>query len=135
MHFPLNLRGNVLVEVNERPILSIDFKEETVIEMDVKDTSLFNLIEVCNNSSNSSSNSNNSSSSDKSFWDILHNARDFAETLKEKQLTIVLRVKGEETLIIGEKAKPSISQILSKSKNIEIKSIKSLAKLAKEVLD
>ena len=56
-------------------------------------------------------------------------------TLKEKQLTIVLSVKGKETLIIGEKAKPSISQILSKSKNIEIKSVKAVAKLAKEVLD
>ena len=99
-------------------LLSIDFKEETVIEMDVKDTSLFDLIEI-DYSNNSSSNSDN-----KSFWDVLHNARDFADALKEKQLTIVLSVKGKETLIIGEKAKPSISQILSKSKNIEIKSVK-----------
>jgi uncharacterized UPF0160 family protein len=133
MHFPLNMRGNILVELYEKPILSIDFKDEAVIEMDVKDTSIFDLIEVNNNNNNN--NNNNSSNSDKSFWDILHNARDFAETLKEKQLTIVLRVKGEETLIIGEKAKPSISQILSKSKNIEIKSVKSLVKLATKVLD
>jgi hypothetical protein len=131
MHFPLNLRGKILVELSEKPLLSIDFKEETVIEMDVKDTSIFDLIEVCSNSSSNSSNSN----SDKNFWDILHNARDFAETLKEKQLTIVLSMKGEETLIIGEKANPSILQILSKSKNIEIKSVKALAKLAKKVLD
>jgi hypothetical protein len=120
------MRGNILVDFNEKPLLSIDFIEETVIEMDVKDTSLIDLIEI---------DSNSSSNSDKSFWDILHNARDIAETLKEKQLTIILRVKGEETLIIGEKAKPSISQILSKSKNIEIKSVKSLAKLATKVLD
>ena len=66
---------------------------------------------------------------------ILYNARDFAETLKEKHLTISLSVRGEETLIMGEKAKPSISQILSKSKNIEIKSVKALAKLATKVLD
>src|SRR4051812_44781159 len=98
------MRGSILVESNEKPLLSIDFKEETVIEMDVKDTSLFDMIEIDSSSSGSNS--------DKSFWDILHNARDFAETLKENQLTIVLCVKGEETLIIGEKAKPSISQIL-----------------------
>ena len=120
------MRGNVLIELNEKPLLSIDFKEETVIEINVKDTSLFDLIEIYSSSS---------SNSDKSFWDILHIARDFAATLKEKQLTIVLSVKGEETLIIGEKAKPSISQILSKSKNIEIKNVKAIAKLAKEVLD
>ena len=122
------MRGNILVELNEKPLLSIDFKEETVIEMDVKDTSLFDLIEI--DSSNSNSNSDI-----KSFWDLLHIARDFADTLKEKQLTIVLSVKGKETLIIGKKAKPSISQILSKSKNIEIKSVKEIAKLSKEVLD
>jgi hypothetical protein len=120
------MRGNILVELNEKPLLSIYFKEETVIEMDVKDTSLFNLIELYNNST---------SKSDKSFWDVLHNARYFAQTLKEKHLTISLSVRGEETLIIGEKAKPSISQILSKSKNIEIKSVKALAKLATKVLD
>jgi hypothetical protein len=126
MHFPLNMRGNILVELNEKPLLSIDFKEETVIEMDVKDTSLFDLIEIDSLSSNSDV---------KSFWDILHIARDFADTLKEKQVTIVLSVKGKETLIIGEKAKPSILQILSKSKNIEIKSVKEIAKLSKKVLD
>ena len=67
------MRGNILVEFNEKPLLSIDFKEETVIEMDVKDTSLFDLIEI-DYSNNSSSNSDN-----KSFWDVLHNARDFAD--------------------------------------------------------
>jgi hypothetical protein len=126
------MRGSILVELNEKPLLSIDFKEETVVEIDVKDTSIFDLIDICNNNNNNNSGNSNL---DKSFWDIIHNARDFAETLKEKQLTIILNLRGEETLIIGEKAKPSISQILSKSKNIEIKSIKSLAKLAKEVLD
>ena len=57
------------------------------------------------------------------------------KTLKNKKLTIILMVKGKETLIIGEKAKPSISQILSKSKNIEIKSVLETAKLSKEILD
>jgi hypothetical protein len=122
------MRGNILVELNEKPLLSIDFKEETVIEMDVKDVSLFDLIEIDRSSLSSNSDV-------KSFWDILHIARDFADTLKEKQVTIVLSVKGKETLIIGEKAKPSILQILSKSKNIEIKSVKEIAKLSKKVLD
>ena len=45
------MRGNILVELNEKPLLSIDFKEETVIEMDVKDTSLFDLIEIDSSSS------------------------------------------------------------------------------------
>ncbi len=55
--------------------------------------------------------------------------------LKNKKLTAILNIKGKETLIIGEKAKPSISQILSKSKNIEIKSIVEAAKISKEIVD
>ena len=54
---------------------------------------------------------------------------------KNKKLTIILNIKGKETLIIGEKAKPSISQILSKSKNIEIKSVVEAAKMSKEIID
>ncbi len=97
----LNIRGNISVDFNEKPLLSTDFKDEIVIEIDVKDTSLFDMIEIEHDSNNKSN-----------FWDIIHNARDFAETLKEKKLTIILSVKGKETIILGEKAKPSISQIL-----------------------
>lgn len=121
----MNIRGNILIDFNETPLLSIDFKDETIIEIDVKDTSFFDLIEIEHDTKNDKS----------SFWDIIHNARDFAEELKKKKVTIILSVKGKETLIIGEKAKPSISQILSKSKNIEIKSVLETAKLSKEILD
>jgi hypothetical protein len=118
----LNLRGKISVDSNETPLLSIDFKEDIVI--DVKDTSIFDLIET-----------DNDTESKLSFWDIIKDARDFAEELKNKGLTVYLNIKGKETLIIGKKAKPSISQILSKSKNIEIKNIIETAKMSKEILD
>jgi hypothetical protein len=120
--FFLNIRGNISIDLKETPLLSIDFKNEILI--DVKDTSVFDLIEIDSDTNNKSS-----------FWDMIHDARDFAEDLKKKKLTIILSVKGKETLIIGEKAKPSISQILSKSKNIEIKSVLEAARLSKEILD
>lgn len=118
----MNIRGKILVDRNETPLLSIDFKEDIVV--DVKDTSIFDLIET-----------GNDAESKMNFWDIIKDARDIAEELKNKGLTIFLYIKGKETLIIGEKAKPSISQILSKSKNIEIKSIIETAKMSKEILD
>jgi hypothetical protein len=111
------------INIQETPLLSMDFKDETII-IDVKDTSFFDLIELDGDINNKTG-----------FWDMIHNARDFAETLKNKKLTVILMVNGKETLIIGEKAKPSISQILSKSKNIEIKSVLETAKLSKEILD
>lgn len=118
----MNLRGKILIDSNETPLLSIDFKEDIMI--DVKDTSIFDLIET-----------DNDTESKLSFWDIIKDARDFAEELKNKGLTVYLNIKGKETLIIGKKAKPSISQILSKSKNIEIKNIIETAKMSKEILD
>ena len=120
--FYLNLRGKISVDSNETPLLSIEFKEDIII--DIKDTSIFDLIET-----------DNKTESKLSFWDIIKDARDFAEVLKNKKLTIILNIKGKETLIIGEKAKPSISQILSKSKNIEIKSVVEAAKISKEIID
>jgi hypothetical protein len=120
----LNIGGNVLVDFNEKPLLSMDFKEDT-ITIDIKDTSFFDLIEIDGNTKNDESN----------FWDMIHSARDFAEELKNKKLTIILSIKGKETIIFGEKAKPSISQILSKSKHIEIKSVIETAKISKEILD
>ena len=85
------MRGNISINIKETPLLSIEFKDETII-IDVKDTSFFDLIEIEGDINNKTS-----------FWDMIHNARDFAETLKNKKLTIILMVKGKETLIIGEK--------------------------------
>jgi hypothetical protein len=118
----LNIRGNILVDFNETPLLSIVFQDE--ITIDVKDTSFFDLIELDDKIDDKSS-----------FWHLIHDARDFAEILKNNKLTVILNIKGKETLIIGEKAKPSISQILSKSKNIEIKNVVEAAKLSKDILD
>ena len=116
--FFLNIRGNLSIDFNESPLLSLVFKEDIVI--DVLDLSFFNLVETDENLS---------------FWDLIKDARDFAKILKENKKTVILNIKGKETLILGEKAKPSISQILSKSKDIEIKNIIQTAKMSKEVLD
>lgn len=40
------MRGKISVDNNETPLLSIDFKEDIIV--DVKDTSIFELIETDN---------------------------------------------------------------------------------------
>lgn len=114
----LNIRGNIRIDFNESPLLSIEFKEDIII--DVKDTSIFDLIET---------------DSKLSFMDLIHDARDVAKLLKDNHLTAIVNIKGKETLILGEKAKPSISQIISKSKDIQIKNVIEAAKISKEVMD
>lgn len=126
----MNIKGNILIDFNKAPLLSTEFKEDTVI-IDIKDTSVFDFIDLDNIKIDSKSKDNSKSN----FWEMIHNARDFAQELKDKGLTVILCIKGKETVIIGEKAKPSISQILSKSKNIQIKSVIETAKLSKEILD
>ncbi len=120
----MNIRGNISIDFNQTPLLSVDFKDDILI--DIKDTSFFDLIEL---------DIDGDKKDEINFWDVLHNARDFAEVLNDKKITVVLSVRGKETLIMGEKAKPSISQILSKSKHIEIKSVLQAAKISKELLD
>ena len=114
----MNIRGNIRIDFNESPLLSIEFKEDIII--DVKDTSIFDLIET---------------DSKLSFMDLIHDARDVAKLLKDNHLTAIVNIKGKETLILGEKAKPSISQIISKSKDIQIKNVIEAAKISKEVMD
>jgi hypothetical protein len=114
----LNIRGNISIDFNDSPLLFIEFKEDIIV--DVLDLSFFDLMETGNNLS---------------FWDLIEDARDFAEILRENNLTVILNIKGKKTLVLGEKAKPSISQIISKSKDIEIKNIVETAKIGKEILD
>jgi hypothetical protein len=114
----LNIRGNIRIDFNESPLLSLEFKDDIII--DVKDTSIFDLIET---------------DSKLSFMDLIHDARDVAKVLKDNHLTAIVNIKGKETLILGEKAKPSISQIISKSKDIQIKNVIEAAKISKEVMD
>ena len=114
----MNIRGNIQIDFNESPLLSLEFKEDIII--DIKDTSIFDLIET---------------DSKLSFMDLIHDARDVAKLLKDNHLTAIVNIKGKETLILGEKAKPSISQIISKSKDIQIKNVIEAAKFSKEVMD
>ena len=76
-----------------------------VIKIDVKDTSLFDMIEIEHDSNDKSN-----------FWDMIHNAKDFAEKLREK-VNNNFEHKCKEIIITGEKANFNISNIKSLSQN------------------
>ena len=40
----MNIMRNISIDFNEKSLLLIDFKEEKGIEIDVKDTSVFDMI-------------------------------------------------------------------------------------------
>lgn len=68
-----------------------------------------------------------------SIFDQLKIAKDFAVRLSDNNITIVLRRKGKEAIIMGKDANPSISKIISGSDDLQIKSVTESSKLISEI--
>ncbi len=119
--FLLNLSGSISIDINNSPFLLIVFKDE--IRIDIRDESIFNLLD--------------SQHKDKkiNFWHIFGDIREFAKLLSDKNITIIFSIKGKDVVILGKNASPSLSTIISKSKNIEIKNVLKLAKITFDALD
>lgn len=68
-----------------------------------------------------------------SIFDQLKIVKDFASKLTENNITIILHRKGKQAIIMGKDANPSISKIISRSDNLQIKSVKESSKLLGEI--
>jgi hypothetical protein len=60
----------------------------------------------------------------------LSEAKDLAKNLKQENITLEIRLKGETVLKLGEKANPKIAKIVTLSNNIEITDLRKLKKLS-----
>lgn len=118
--FLLKLRGNISIDINQSPFLLLTFKDD--IRIDIQDTSILDLI-------------NDDKEEKFNFFKLFGNIREFAKSLKHQDKTIIISVKGKDVVILGKNAHPSLSKIVSKSDDIEIKSIFGLAKISFEILD
>jgi hypothetical protein len=67
--------------------------------------------------------------SEKDFIDILDIPKEFTQKLTDNNMTIVLSRKGKEAIILGKEAKPTVSNLISKIDDIQIKSVREIAKL------
>ncbi len=65
--------------------------------------------------------------------DRLSNARRFANSLVNNDLTLSLLYDGKEVMILGKDAKPKLSRIVTRSSHIQIKNLQTLRKLDKEL--
>lgn len=59
--------------------------------------------------------------------------KEFAQKLTDNDMTIVLSRKGKEAIILGKEAKPSVSKFVSRSDDVQIKSIREVAKLGEDL--
>jgi UTP:GlnB (protein PII) uridylyltransferase len=71
--------------------------------------------------------------SEKDFIDILDIPKEFTQKLTDNNMTIVLYRKGKEAIILGKEAKPSISKLISRSDDMQIKSVREIAKLGNDL--
>jgi hypothetical protein len=63
------------------------------------------------------------------LFDKLKTATEFAQKLTDSGITFSLLRKGKEAITLGERARPSLSRIITKSDDIQINSIRESAKL------
>ena len=60
----------------------------------------------------------------------LSEAKDLAKNLKQENITLEIRLKGEPVLKLGEKTNPKLAKIVTLSNNIEITDLRKLKKLS-----
>jgi len=67
------------------------------------------------------------------FQKQLEIAKNFAHTLTENNMTLVLMRKGKEAMILGKGAKPTISKIISGSDDLQIVSVTESSKFIGDI--
>jgi hypothetical protein len=65
---------------------------------------------------------------------VLSFSKKFARYLTDNDVTLSISRKGKEALTIGKEAKPTLSRLLTRSGDVQIKSTKETAKLTDDVL-
>ena len=72
--------------------------------------------------------------SEKEFIDILDIPKEFTQKLTENNMTVVLSRKGKEAIILGKEAKSSVSKLISRIDDMQIKSVREIAKLGSDLI-
>ena len=65
---------------------------------------------------------------------VLSFSKKFARYLTDNDVTLSISRKGKEALTIGKEAKPTLSRLLIRSGDVQIKSTKETAKLTDDVI-
>lgn len=153
--------GNILIEIENKPTIDITATKTNdinKIDVDILNPEVFGIfrsVEVENNetekdfTNKESKNSSVDTIRDKldmakeffhlftdteaNIFDQIKVAKDFAESLSNNNITVVLLRKGKEALIMGKDANPSLSKIISGSDDLQIKSVTESSKLVSEI--
>jgi hypothetical protein len=110
--------GKISIKVNDRTALALDFKGSTLL-LNIKDPTILGIVEQESNESG--------------LFEKLKAAKKVGTLLDNKGLSISILRKGKKALSIGREATPIISSLLTGSDDIQIDSIRQVAKLDKDI--
>ena len=72
--------------------------------------------------------------SERDFIDILDIPKAFTQKLTDNNMTIVLSRKGKKAIILGKEAKPTLSKLISRFDEMQIKSVREIVKLGSDLI-
>ena len=110
-------KGSITVKTNDTPAFSLKFKGDKV-SLDIIDASFFNF---------------GDESDDIGFFSKLKTAKKLAQVLTDNRLTLSILRKGKEALSLGYETHPTLSRLLTGNADIQIDSVKEVAKLKHDV--
>jgi hypothetical protein len=110
--------GKISIKVKQKPAISFDFKGDK-LSVDIIDPTIFKTTEQENN--------------DISIFEKLKTARKVGEILSNNGMTISILRKGKKALSVGREASPTISSFITGSDDIQIDSVRQVAKLDRDL--
>ena len=111
-------KGKINIQIDNKPSLSLDFRQDKLL-VDVKDSSIFEMIEEEEN--------------DQGLFEKIKEAKKVAQILDNNNLTISILRKGKKAISLGKEANPTLSKLLTRSNDIQIDSVRQVAKLGKDM--
>jgi hypothetical protein len=110
-------KGSVSLKTSDTPAFSLEFQGDKVL-LDITDASFFNFGEE---------------SDDIGLFSKLKTAKKLAQVLTDNHLTLSILRKGKEALSLGYETHPTLSRLITGSDDIQIDSVKEVAKLKHDV--
>lgn len=110
--------GKISIKVNDRTALALDFKGSTLL-FNIIHPTILGIVEQ--------------ESNELGLFEKLKAAKKVGTLLDNKGLSISILRKGKKALSIGREATPIISSLLTGSDDIQIDSIRQVAKLDKDI--
>ena len=142
-----SVSGTITINTNKEPAIQINARTNR-IDIDILQPELFKLFEAIEDDDQTDekregrmdklkdklNTAKEAVEEEKDFIDILDIPKEFTQKLTDNNMTIVLSRKGKEAIILGKEAKPTLSKLISRFDEMQIKSVREIIKLGSDLI-